>query len=118
MSLHVNFFVFLAGEGPFADLADERLLAGVTAIMGGQRVLLLKCHRTPITLVGVVFDVTIVVVLQLHLVPERLVALGYGTSERSLGVVNGLYVLVEAPFFSELLVAVGAYLRHHVAMKP
>ncbi len=33
MPLHVNFLVFLAGKGLVANLTDERLFAGMAAVM-------------------------------------------------------------------------------------
>ena len=57
-------------------------------------------------------------VFQFYLVPKCFVAVGYRTRKRPLGLVNGLYVFVETSFLPEFLVAIGAHLRHNVAMKP
>ena len=72
--LHVDFLVLFAGKGAIAYLAYKRFLPCVTSVMRGQRVLFLEGHGTSVTLVGVVLDVTIVMIFQLHLVAEGLVA--------------------------------------------
>ena len=88
----------------------------MTTVVSGQRVLFLERHVTHIAFKRVVFNVPIMVIFQLHLVAERLIAILDGTSKRSLGVMNGFDVLVQTPLFPEFFVTVGTNFRHHIAM--
>ena len=117
MSLHMNFFVFLTSERLVTDLTLEGLFSSMASIMCCQRVLFLKGHGALVALKGVLLEMAIDMVFQLHLVSKRLVAIRHCAGKRPFGIMNGLYVFVEASLFSELLVAIGTHLWHNIAMK-
>jgi len=86
--------------------------------MSGQGILFLKSHLTPVASKGVIFDVSVMVIFQFHLVPERFVAILNWTGKRPFRMVNCLDMLVQATLFTELFIAVGANFRNHIAVQP
>ena len=117
MPLHVDFLVLFASKGAITNLTDKRFLPSVTSVMRGQRILFLEGHWAPVTLVRIILDVPIVMIFQLHLITECLIAVRDGTSKRPLGMMDGLDVFIQAAFFSKLFAAIRTYFRNNIAMQ-
>ena len=70
VSQHVDSLVLLTGKLLVAVRTGKWLLTSVQSVMCCQRLLLLKCHRADIAFEGIIFQVTVDVILQLNLVSE------------------------------------------------
>ena len=70
MSQHMDSLVLLTGELLVTVGTGKWLLSSVQSVMCRQSLLLLKCHRADIAFEGIIFQVTVDVILQLYLVSE------------------------------------------------